>query len=204
MAVGDGLSDELLMARYQRRLDEAAFGRLVERFLPPALGVARQLLPQRSLAEDAVQETFLRLVRRRERYDPSRPFARWFYTILRNVCTDILRRGARRAEAVEAAGLERARRRGGLAPPTDAWELLERLSADDRAVLTLRIVEDMSFREVGAALGISEEAAKKRAQRALRRLRELVGGERAAAAAKSARASRPAQEPVPAGASRAY
>jgi hypothetical protein len=54
----------------------------------------------------------------------------------------------------------------------DVSELLAKLPPPARAVLTLRIVHDMPFRDVAAALGISEEAAKKRAQRALRRLRE--------------------------------
>lgn len=165
---------ERLMARYQQGLDEAAFGQLVERFLGPAHGVAQQLLGDRALAEDAVQEAFLRLVRRRERYDASLPFAPWFYTILRNVCTDALRRQARDAHAVQEAGQERARREGRAATPGEAFELLGQLGADDRAVLTLRVVQGLSFGEVAAALGISEEAAKKRGQRALRRLREAA------------------------------
>ena len=58
-------SSESLMARYQSRLDGAAFEEIVARFLAPALAVARQILTDRALAEDAVQEAFLRLVRRR-------------------------------------------------------------------------------------------------------------------------------------------
>ncbi|HUT32631.1 MAG TPA: sigma-70 family RNA polymerase sigma factor [Planctomycetota bacterium] len=174
MAHHDSPSDERLMARYQRRLDDGAFGQLVARYMAPALGVARQLLPDRALAEDAVQEAFLRLVRRRERYDPTRPFAPWFYAILRNVCTDVLRRQARAAQAVQEAGHERARREGGIAPSGEALALLGQLGADDQAVLVLRVVQGLAFGEVAAALGISEEAAKKRAQRALRRLREAA------------------------------
>ncbi|MFW6162469.1 MAG: RNA polymerase sigma factor [Planctomycetota bacterium] len=191
-------SSERLMARYQRRGDETAFGLLVERFLEPAHGVARQLLPERAMAEDAVQETFLRLLRRRERYDPRRPFSPWFYAILRNVCTDLLRRRARRAQALQEAGAERERQGDGLPPSLDPFELLDRLSADDRAVLSLRIVHDLAFRDVAAALGISEEAAKKRAQRALRRLRRLARDAQVAR-----RRAAPAQEPVPDQASRA-
>ena len=168
-------SNESLMARYQARLDEGAFARLVERFLGPAHGLAQQLLGDRALAEDAVQETFLRLVRRRERYDPSQPFAPWFYTVLRNVCTDLLRRRAREAQAMAAASQEGAVCEAPRMLPGDALELLGRLGTEDRAVLELRVVHGLSLREAAAALGISEEAAKKRAQRALRRLREEIG-----------------------------
>ena len=174
MAHYDDSSNERLMARYQKRLDEGAFAQLVERFLGPAHAVALQLLADRALAEDAVQEAFFRLVRRRERYNASLPFAPWFYAVLRNVCMDVLRRQARDAHAVREAGQERARRESGIAPSGDPFGLLGQLGADDQAVLALRVVEGLAFAEVAAALGISEEAAKKRAQRALRRLREAA------------------------------
>ncbi len=174
MAQHEDTSNERLMVRYQRRLDEGAFAQLVARFVGPAHGVAAQLLGSRSLAEDAVQEAFLRLVRRRERYDPSLPFGPWFYAILRNVCTDLLRRQARDARAAHEAGLERARRDTAIPPAGEALELLGQLKGDDRAVVMLRVVQGLAFAEVAAALGISEEAAKKRAQRALRRLRDAA------------------------------
>jgi len=191
------------MRRYQERLDEAAFDQIVGRFLSPALAVACQLLSERALAEDAVQETFLRLVRRRERYDPSRPFATWFYAILRNVCIDMLRRRARREQAVQEASAEQARREPGPPPSLDPFALLARLGEDDRAVLRLRVVQDMPFRDVAAALGVSEEAAKKRAQRALRRLRALAEEAQARLAAHDKRRVSSGKR-VPTATSRAY
>ena len=71
---------------------------------------------------------------------------------------------------------QRPRRRETAAAPAvdllDTLDLLDGLPRKARAVLTLRIVHDMAFRDVAAALGISEAAAKKRAQRALRQLRK--------------------------------
>jgi len=57
-------------------------------------------------------------------------------------------------------------------PGSSADDLLRRLPVGERDVLVLRVIEDLPFRDVAAALGISEEAAKKRAQRGLARLRE--------------------------------
>ena len=169
----DGTTSEDLMARYQRHLDSAAFEEIVSRFLGPALGVAKQLLTDAALAEDAVQETFLRLVRRRSLYVPSMPFSSWFYTILRNVCTDQLRRRARHTELLREVASRGADQVYGPAPePTERVELPASLREDDRKVLMLRVIHGLPFRDVAAALGISEEAAKKRAQRALRKLRE--------------------------------
>ncbi len=183
MGSGQGhASDEALMRRYQRRLDERAFEALVARFSGPALAVAEGITGDRGLAEDAVQETFLRLVRSRKRYRPSRPFATWFYTILRNVCTDMLRRRARRQRALRGLASE-PRRDEEVDAGLEASDLLGLLPPRDRAVLTLRVLHGLAFRDVAASLGISEEAAKKRAQRALRRLRRLVRRDVAAAGA---------------------
>ena len=58
-------SDESLMGRFQQRLDEAAIDELVSRYLRRGVAVARQILWDRSLAHDAVQEAFVRLIRSR-------------------------------------------------------------------------------------------------------------------------------------------
>lgn len=84
-----------LMARFQDRGDAEAFEQIVSRFLAPALAAAHEVLSDHALAEDAVQEAFLRVVRRRDRYLPAKPFSSWFYAILRNLCTDMLRRRAK-------------------------------------------------------------------------------------------------------------
>jgi RNA polymerase sigma-70 factor (ECF subfamily) len=160
------------MRRFQDRLDAEAFEEIVRRFTAPALAAARQILSNASLAEDAVQETFLRVVRGRRRYCPSRPFSSWFYSVCRNVCVDMLRRQARQAKLLASAAWSPPP-----APPApweglDAVDLLAHLPHGDRMVLTLRVVHELAFGDIAAVLGISEEAAKKRAQRALRRLRE--------------------------------
>jgi RNA polymerase sigma-70 factor (ECF subfamily) len=165
-------STESLMARYQSRLDPAAFEAIVSRFLGHALGAARLILSDRALAEDAVQEAFLRVIRNRRQYDPARPFSHWFYAILRNACRDLLRRQAQhdalaQQAAARATDIEAAPADG----PPDAEGLLDRLPAVERDVLVLRVIGGLGFEDIGIALGISIEAAKKRAQRGLRRLR---------------------------------
>ncbi len=173
---GPGIPPEQLMLRFQERLDPAAMKEIAARFTGPALSAARQILSDGTLAEDAVQETLLRLVRDPHRYDPRRPFAHWFYTVLRNVCRDLLRGQARRAEGLRriAAHVAPAPRSLG-ETPMDARGLLDRLPDEERTVLILRIQGDLNFEEIGIVLDISREAAKKRAQRGLRRLRERAG-----------------------------
>ncbi len=161
------------MVRFQARLDSCAFEQLVSCYMKPAAGVARQILSDRALAEDAVQESFLRVIRKREQYIPGSPFSCWFYTIVRNVCVDMLRKCNREKETIKQI----AARCEPESPETNLPELSELLGVlerSDRDVLVLRIVHGLGFRDVAAALGISEEAAKKRAQRALRRLRTKI------------------------------
>ena len=163
------------MRRFQERLDARAFDEIVSRFISPASAVARHILADADLAEDAVQEAFLRIIRNRRRYVPGKAFSSWFYTILRNICRDMLRRRDRQvrlAREFAARGVERSRQ--GVDGIGTGADLLAALPDKPRTVLTLRIVHGLAFAEIAAALGISEEAAKKRAQRALRRLRELA------------------------------
>ena len=166
-------SHETLMARFQARLDSDAFEQIVSFYISTALVVARQILLDDTLAEDAVQESFLRVIRKRDQYIPGSPFSCWFYAIIRNVCVDMLRKRAREKEAIEnaAAIIEPSKPRTGLSEIT---KLLDILANHERDVLELRIVHGLGFRDAAAALGISEEAAKKRAQRALKRLRAKV------------------------------
>jgi RNA polymerase sigma-70 factor (ECF subfamily) len=164
------LSHEALMARFQARFDSDAFEQIVSSYLSPALAVARQILSDHALAEDAVQESFLRVIRKRDQYTCGSPFSCWFYAIVRNVCVDMLRQRARQKELMEEIAARDELNR----PPTDSPDvpnMLDVLAHGERDVLELRIVHGLGFRDVAAALGISEEAAKKRAQRALRRLR---------------------------------
>jgi RNA polymerase sigma-70 factor (ECF subfamily) len=167
----EAISDEVLMRRFQEAFDEKAFDELLARYHRPALFLARNLSANPSLAEDAVQETFIRIVRARSRFDCQQSFASWFYTILRHVCSDGRRKEVRRAEQLQ----ELAQQEGPVHHPPDAEDemtaLLQSLSPADRDTLIYRFVHGMTFGEIAEQTGVSVEAAKKRAQRALKQLR---------------------------------
>jgi RNA polymerase sigma-70 factor (ECF subfamily) len=162
------------MTQFQRVLDIGAFQQLVSEYSGPALGVAQRILSDHVLAEDAVQETFLRVVRCRHRYDPSKSFSLWFYTILRNICTDMLRQRMRHMKAVGEIAEESIHAVQKPSHILDVQDVLQSLPASEQVVLTLRIVHDLPFREIATVVGISVEAAKKRAQRGLRTLRQRM------------------------------
>lgn len=171
MALYKTTTHEALMERFKISLDETAFEQLVLDYAYPASSVAHQILGDRALAEDAVQETFIRIIDKRNHYVASGSFSRWFYAILRNICIDLLRKRKRDREFTKRLSSE-INHIAQNKLPSDHASLLNILPSRDKSVLELRIVHSMSFKEIAAALNITEEAAKKRAQRGLRKLRE--------------------------------
>lgn len=69
--------------------DREAFGEIVERYKRPLYAVAYRLLGDSGLAEDAVQETFLRAYRALGRFRLGAPLAPWLYRIATNLCHDL-------------------------------------------------------------------------------------------------------------------
>lgn len=164
-------ADEALMRRFQESMDEGVFRLLASRHYESALRMAQKRVGNHSMAQDAVQEALIRVVRYRGHYHPSRPFAPWFHTILRNVCTDILRQEARRKNSLQSLS--------DVMPPLPVAdprreklvELLEGLSGGNAELLRLRYVSGLSFGELAIQCQLSQEAVKKRIQRLIQRLR---------------------------------
>ena len=167
-------TNEELMTGFISDPHNGSFDPLVSRFLGPAVAVARAMLTDTALAEDAVQETFLRIVRKRHQYNTSMVFDNWFYTILRNICRDMLRKMSRQDQLLLKAAENTTLSSKDPDPVMEeGYELMDGLDRDSRTILTLRVIEGMDFARISTVLGISREAAKKRSQRALKKMREL-------------------------------
>jgi RNA polymerase sigma-70 factor (ECF subfamily) len=165
--------NKCLMTVFQQTLDENVFEKLVVQITPSAMSVAQSILKKRALAEEAVQEAFYRVIRNYEKYDPSKTFASWFFMILRNICLDILRKDRRGKEVLKESAVLRQFHHSDK-NDMDFRLIMDKLEEKYRSVLILRIAHSMSFSEIAAAMDISEEAAKKRAQRGLASLREQL------------------------------
>ena len=137
-------------------------------------GFACRSLGDRGLAEEAVQETFLRAWRAADRFDPSiAPLRTWLYSIMRNVAIDMTRARAIRPGVAEG---EPVREPG--ADPFDralvSWQVeegLRRLGDEHRRVLIETYYRARPYAEVAAELGIPEGTVKSRVYYALRALR---------------------------------
>ena len=138
-----------------------------------ALGI--HLLHDDGLAEDLVQETFVRLWRSAGRYDPGRSSVRTFvYTLARRAAVDLWRRSSRSPAAVS----DRPDREDGAAGAAfddamlrlDVGEALETLSTAHREVLELQYRGDLTQTQVAERLGIPLGTVKTRTLYALRAL----------------------------------
>jgi len=177
-----GIGDEGLleaMVAYQRG-DMEAFETLYTALRGALTGYLRVLARDAAVAEDLLQETFLQLHKVRNTYQPPRPVKPWVYAIARNVFLMHRRAAYRRARHETIADetlpdVPVPPEIESLGDRETVQKALTRLPEGRRNPLVLHHMLGMSFKEVGAALGISEGAAKVRAHRALAELREVMG-----------------------------
>ena len=142
------------------------------------LGTARRITGNPALAEEIAQTVFLLLARKAPGLDARVLLTGWLYRSATFVATRALqseqRRRQREEEAVSmqlnSAESDPAWHR--VAPRID--DALSRLGETDRHAVVLRFFEQRPLRDVGTALGVSEEAAKKRVARALDKLRRVL------------------------------
>ncbi len=116
-------------------------------------------------AEDAFQETFLRALQAYRRLEHGDHLRAWVLTIAGNVAVDTLRRARPQTELVEAGAEDDRPAYEELAPLTDG------LAPKERAAVVLRYGYDLSYDQIAAALGSSEQAARQAASTGVRRLR---------------------------------
>ncbi len=167
-------SDEELMCEFALSGADEAIGELVTRYRRPALAVARTYVHDIAACEDAVQETFISVIRYRHRFDTGQRFAPWFYTLLRNTCIDACRKNKRITGLLDRfSGEISESEEQDHETSLTMRRLTAKLKPEDRRILQLKVVEGMTLPEVADAIGCSLEAAKKRSQRALKRLKDL-------------------------------
>jgi RNA polymerase sigma-70 factor, ECF subfamily len=176
--------------------DEAAYRELVERHRRPVFAVALRMVRVAEDAEDLAQETFIRMFRALERYDPSRPFAAWLYTITARLAIDHLRRRRVRPTSltVRDEGSDEDRMldvmdttpgpevlAGHREEERRAQDLIDSLPEHYRVVVALRHQQDLSYEEIAEALHLPLGTVKARIHRARALLKERIetrGGER--------------------------
>lgn len=168
-----------LLAEYAARKDESAFAELVQRHIDLVYSAAlRRTGGDASLAQDIAQKVFLDLSAKAQSLPDSTVLAGWLYRHTGFVANTLLRAEVRRRrreqeymEMNTPDGQHEAIWRD-LAPVLE--NAMEELTDRERDALLLRFFQQQSLSAVGRALGISEDAARMRVDRAMERLRELL------------------------------
>jgi RNA polymerase sigma factor (sigma-70 family) len=169
-------TDLELLDQFAREQSQDAFTTLVKRHLNLVYSAALRQVRSPQLAEEVSQSVFANLALNAAKLSPNTILTAWLYRATRNTAIDVVRREARR-QAREQIAFQMS----DITNTSTDWTHIERmldeamdsLEEADRTALLLRYFENRSLREVGQALGASEDAAQKRVSRAVERLREF-------------------------------
>lgn len=155
--------------------DVRAFATLVDMYYARCLRFALHMLADRSDAEEAVQDTFVRLYRALPSYREQDSFEPWLFRILGNRCRTAGAKQRRHAEVMEYGDVpERATAAGHdreMAWREEIERALRSLPAEQREAFLMRHVEGMSYEDMAAATGAGLSALKMRVKRACDALR---------------------------------
>jgi RNA polymerase sigma-70 factor, ECF subfamily len=185
--------DESALIRAAQNGDEDAFARLVRAYDQNVLRLAMNLLRSPEDARDVYQEAFLRVYRNLHSFRFDCSFHTWLYRIVTNLCLDQLRKRKVRKEespvvvtpegpldrmdAVQEERVDGNPQRNLFSGELRVRikEVLEQLTPRERMVFELRHYQGLRLRNIGEALGTTEEAAKNCLFRATQKMRAALG-----------------------------
>ena len=171
-STADGADEQLVRAIAHGDRDRAV-GELYDRYASRLYGFGVRLLGDRGLAEEVVQETFVRAWRAAGRFDPQRGAVRsWLFTIARHVAIDLHRRRPATSLSAETdeLGEDDAALESVILELT-VRDALDAISSDHREVLEIAYVDGLSQAETALRLGLPLGTVKSRTFHALREMR---------------------------------
>ncbi len=176
------------MAAYQQG-DTRAFEALLKRHRRPMFNFLYRHVGNGTLAEDLLQDVFLRVIRSAARYSPRAKFTTWLYTIARNLCVDNARRAKHRRHAtlgkdpsgkqtlldkVPNTGPAVDRQAMGGELRQSLHQAIASLGDDQREVFLMRETLNLPFKEIAEIVGCPENTVKSRMRYALEHLRRCL------------------------------
>ena len=192
MGIGDvtGNEDADLVRRCLSG-DQRACRDLVRRYERPVYSVLMRVVRRSEDAEDLVQETFVKVFKALDRYDPERPFAAWIFTIASRLAIDHFRRrriqtvslsysdpgsSEERTMDVEDTGLKPDEITSNAEEELQTSAIIDSLPEHYRIVVLLRHQQDLSYEEIAQALNLPLGTVKARIHRGRALLKDRIQG----------------------------
>jgi len=176
-------SDADLLREYAATGSEEAFECIVRRHINLVYATALRISRDRDTADDVTQAVFVILSRKARSLSSKTVLPGWLYRTTGFAAADALKSRHRRARRdLEAAMIDTVPERDAtwddVLPFLDA--AMAALATNDRNAILLRFFQDKSLKDVGVALGVSDDAAQKRITRGLEKLRQFLSRQRVA------------------------
>jgi RNA polymerase sigma factor (sigma-70 family) len=169
--------DIALLKQYAEENSEAAFAGLVTRYVNLVYSAALRSVGNAHAAAEITQAVFIILARKAKLLGAKTVLCGWLYQTARLTAANYLRTEIRRQRREQEAYMQAILNE----PESEVWrqiaplldDAMGRLGEKDRNAIVLRFFENKNLSEVGLALGVSEDAAKMRVNRALEKLRKI-------------------------------
>jgi RNA polymerase sigma-70 factor (ECF subfamily) len=174
----NGTKSDLELVQDVKNGDRKAFSELVVRHQRSLLRLTLRFTREQSLAEDIVQESFLKAYQKLELFEARASFKSWLYQIAMNTAKNKFRERGLDLMNIEDTqlGVEPGAETGMVKADIQAAlrAEIERLPEKQRIALTLRIFEDLSFKEIAEIMACPYDTAKANYRHALLKLRERL------------------------------
>ena len=174
------LTDEEIIAEYLTYADSKYFEVIYNRYSRKVYGKCLFLLKEKDLAEDAVQEIFMKLIMKLSKFSGRSKFSTWMYSVTYNYCIDTLRKRQRGKEIFN----EQAERVSDVIDEVEDHFIVERkvarlkvvmemMKAEDKSILLMKYLDGMSIKEIGEVLDKSDSAIKMKIKRAKHKFQKI-------------------------------
>jgi len=171
--------DMTLLREYAESRSEAAFTALVERHINFVYSAALRQVRNPQLAQEVTQVVFIILARKAAKLSPKSILSGWLFRTVRFTASAQIKAAIRRQRREQEAHMETLMTQEP--SPEETWrkmsplldEALAKLSETDRQAVLLRYFENKSLAQVGGALEVNEDTARKRVSRAVEKLRQF-------------------------------
>lgn len=179
-AISASVSDEEVIDKYMVTQDTQYFNVLYDRYSDKVYAKCISMLRDEMMAEDAVQDIFMKVLLSLSKFKQNSRFSTWLYSISYNFCIDVIRR--KKKQNMYITDMDDMSNLEGVVDDEDDSDILEtnvrqmkvvleQMKASDKAVLLMKYQDDMSIKDMTYVLDKTESAVKMKIKRAKEKFR---------------------------------